>query len=123
MVAPSSPEVGPSLVVHEPKTNVDLSKSLESHRFAFDAVFNEADSNAVLYAATLRPLLDHVFSGGTATVFAFGQTGSGKTLVSLLPIVIGAAVLNNFDDLKSLLRRAPIEQYVVNIATDKGIAG
>ena len=49
---------------------------------------------------------------------ATNKDGKGNVLD-----VIDAAVLNNFDDLKSLLRRAPIEQYVVNIATDKGIAG
>jgi len=68
-----------SLVVHEPKTKVDMSKEIASHRFVFDAVFNESDSNAAIYQAALRPLLQHVFAGGAATVFAFGQTGSGKT--------------------------------------------
>lgn len=50
-----------------------------SRSFVFDAVFNESDSNAAIYQAALRPLLQHVFAGGAATVFAFGQTGSGKT--------------------------------------------
>ena len=67
------------LVVHEPKTRVDLVKEVSNHKFSFDAVFNEADGNSGIYASTLRPLLNHVFSGGLATVFAFGQTGSGKT--------------------------------------------
>lgn len=67
------------LVVHEPKTRVDLVKAVEHHRFSFDAVFNEADSNHSIYCSTLQPLLSHVFGGGLATVFAFGQTGSGKT--------------------------------------------
>lgn len=58
---------------------MDLSKEVIAHRFAFDAVFNEADSNEAIHVATLRPLLAHVFNGGSATVFAFGQTGSGKT--------------------------------------------
>ena len=70
---------GTSLVVHEPKTRVDLAKAIESQRFACDAVFNEADSNEVVYGAVLKPLLKHVLAGGHATVFAFGQTGSGKT--------------------------------------------
>lgn len=68
-----------SLVVLEPKTRVDLTKQIEAHRFTFDAVFNENDGNESIYAATLHPLLEHVFAGGHATVFAFGQTGSGKT--------------------------------------------
>ena len=68
-----------TLIVHEPKTKVDLTKEVGNHRFTFDAFFNEEDGNDRIYAATLAPLLDHVFSGGHATVFAFGQTGSGKT--------------------------------------------
>jgi len=67
------------LVVHEPRTKVDLAKAIESHRFLFDAVYNESDTNEHIYASALRPLLSHVFNGGQATVFAFGQTGSGKT--------------------------------------------
>ena len=70
---------GGSLVVHEPRTRVDLSKAIESHAFGFDAVFSEADGNAAIYGATLSPLLTHVLEGGAATVFAYGQTGSGKT--------------------------------------------
>jgi len=68
-----------SLVVHEPRTKVDMSKAVENHRFVFDAVFNEADSNETIHITALRPMLQHVFSGGAATIFAFGQTGSGKT--------------------------------------------
>ena len=66
-----------TFVVHEPKTRVDLAKAIESQRFACDAVFNEADSNEVVYSAVLKPLLKH--GSPAATVFAFGQTGSGKT--------------------------------------------
>jgi len=68
-----------SLVVHEPKTRVDLTKALETHPFQFDGVFGERDGNDRIYSAAVRPMLDHVADGGVATVFAFGQTGSGKT--------------------------------------------
>ena len=77
-----SAEAGHSgLTVHEPKVKVDLTKTVENHRFGFDAVFNEADTNQQIYAACLQPIVaSHVFDeGGSATVFAFGQTGSGKT--------------------------------------------
>ena len=69
-----------SLVVHEPRTRVDLGKAIDSHAFRFDAVFSAADGNEAIHAATVAPLLPHVLDGGHATVFAFGQTGSGKTL-------------------------------------------
>ena len=65
--------------MHEPRTKVDLTKEVGNHRFTFDAFFNEVDGNDRIYGACLAPLLEHVFSGGHATVFAFGQTGSGKT--------------------------------------------
>ncbi|KAL3914135.1 MAG: hypothetical protein SGPRY_007729, partial [Prymnesium sp.] len=68
-----------SLVVHEPRTKVDLTKAVDSHEFAFDAFFTEHDSNQAVYDATLSPLLAHALAGGSANVFAFGQTGSGKT--------------------------------------------
>ena len=70
---------GSAVVVHEPKTKVDMSKDVESHTFGLDACFNEVDSNETIHKAVLSPLLRHVMGGGTATVFAFGQTGSGKT--------------------------------------------
>jgi kinesin family protein 2/24 len=38
-----------TLVVHEPKTKVDMTKVLENHAFAFDRVFDESASNAVVY--------------------------------------------------------------------------
>ena len=68
-----------SVVCHEPKTKVDLVKGVDNHRFTFDAVFTESDSNVTVHNTVLRPLLQHVIAGGMATVFAFGQTGSGKT--------------------------------------------
>ena len=82
------------LVVMEPKTKVDLTKAIEAHRFTFDAFFNEVDGNESIYNATLAPLLEHVFLGGHATVFAFGQVTSSFSLLptpyscsySLLPI-------------------------------------
>jgi len=68
-----------SLVVHEPKCRVDLSKAVDSHAFRFDGAFGESDGNDRIYSAAVRPMLEHVAGGGVATVFAFGQTGSGKT--------------------------------------------
>ena len=38
-----------SLVVHEPKTKVDLTKVLDNHLFRFDAVFDESTSNDTVY--------------------------------------------------------------------------
>ncbi|KYB27386.1 Kinesin-like protein Klp10A [Tribolium castaneum] len=67
------------IIVHEPKTKVDLTKYLENHLFKFDYTFNEHCDNEIVYKYTAQPLIRTVFEGGFATCFAYGQTGSGKT--------------------------------------------
>jgi len=68
-----------SLIVHELRLKVDLTKFLEHHKFRFDFTFDEECSNALVYDHTARPLIRTMFEGGNATCFAYGQTGSGKT--------------------------------------------
>lgn len=67
------------LIVHEPKTKVDLTKYIENHNFCFDYAFDEHCNNAIVYKYTAQPLVKTIFEGGYATCFAYGQTGSGKT--------------------------------------------
>jgi len=67
------------VIVHEPKTKVDLTKFLDSQPFRFDVAFDETASNELVYKYTARPLVQSIFDGGMATCFAYGQTGSGKT--------------------------------------------
>ncbi|KAI4177876.1 MAG: hypothetical protein LQ348_005750 [Seirophora lacunosa] len=47
--------------------------------FGFDRVFDENTTQAEVYEATTRNLLDSVLDGYNATVFAYGATGCGKT--------------------------------------------
>ncbi|XP_044738244.1 kinesin-like protein Klp10A [Chrysoperla carnea] len=68
-----------SIVIHEPKNKVDLTKFLENQLFRFDYVFNDKCDNELVYKYTAKPLVKTVFEGGMATCFAYGQTGSGKT--------------------------------------------
>uniref|UniRef100_A0A8D0DY32 Kinesin-like protein n=1 Tax=Salvator merianae TaxID=96440 RepID=A0A8D0DY32_SALMN len=68
-----------SILVHEPKVKVDLTKYLENQAFRFDFSFDEKASNEMVYWFTARPLVQTIFEGGKATCFAYGQTGSGKT--------------------------------------------
>ncbi|KAH8305877.1 hypothetical protein KR018_000377 [Drosophila ironensis] len=68
-----------SVIVHELRNKVDLTKILEHHRFRFDYTFDEHCSNTLVYEHTARPLIRTMFEGGNATCFAYGQTGSGKT--------------------------------------------
>ncbi|XP_060087677.1 kinesin-like protein KIF2C isoform X2 [Heteronotia binoei] len=68
-----------TILVHEPKVKVDLTKYLENQAFRFDFSFDETASNEMVYWFTARPLVQTIFEGGKATCFAYGQTGSGKT--------------------------------------------
>ncbi|XP_078265900.1 kinesin-like protein KIF24 [Rhinoraja longicauda] len=72
-------EEGKSILVCEKKEAVDLTHYLQQHVFYFDEVFEEACTNHDVYVKTAYPLIQHVFSGGKATCFAYGQTGAGKT--------------------------------------------
>uniref|UniRef100_A0A8C6W8Z1 Kinesin-like protein KIF24 n=1 Tax=Nannospalax galili TaxID=1026970 RepID=A0A8C6W8Z1_NANGA len=68
-----------TLLVHEKKEAVDLTQYILQHVFYFDEVFGEACTNQDVYLKTTHPLIQHIFSGGNATCFAYGQTGAGKT--------------------------------------------
>ncbi|XP_049548906.1 kinesin-like protein Klp10A isoform X2 [Anopheles darlingi] len=68
-----------TLLVHEPKTKVDLTKYLENQKYRFDYVFDETCSNETVYNYSAKPLVQSVVDGGMATCFAYGQTASGKT--------------------------------------------
>ncbi|XP_057381291.1 kinesin-like protein Klp10A isoform X2 [Daphnia carinata] len=67
------------IIVHEPKTKVDLTKYLENQHFRFDYAFDDTCDNEKVYKYSAKPLVQTIFEGGMATCFAYGQTGSGKT--------------------------------------------
>ena len=58
---------------------VDLTRFVEKHAFAFDAVFDESSTNDEVYASEVAPLVEFLLNRTNATCFAYGQTGSGKT--------------------------------------------
>ncbi|XP_033750004.1 uncharacterized protein LOC117334470 [Pecten maximus] len=68
-----------TLTVNEPKQAVDLTAYTLEHEFIFDEVFDEKCSNEDVYVRAARPLVGNIFTGGSATCFAYGQTGAGKT--------------------------------------------
>ena len=57
----------------------NMGKRVKDQTFAFDRVFDENTTQADVYEATTRGLLDSVLDGYNATVFAYGATGCGKT--------------------------------------------
>lgn len=69
---------GGQVLVHEPKTKVDLTKVVETQEFFFDDAFDEVCSNEKIYGRVIWPLVRTAMQGGKASCFAYGQTGSGK---------------------------------------------
>lgn len=51
----------------------------QSKTFSFDHVFNEESTQAEVYNAVARPIVQNVLEGYNGTIFAYGQTGTGKT--------------------------------------------
>ncbi len=47
--------------------------------FQVDALFQERDSNELIFQAAVRPLADNFLQGINSTVFAYGITGAGKS--------------------------------------------
>lgn len=70
---------GGQVLMHEPRTRVDLTRVVETSHFIFDDSFESGDSNEGIYQRTVKPLVNFAFEGGKASCFAYGQTGSGKT--------------------------------------------
>lgn len=54
-------------------------KRVKDQTFCFDRIFDENATQAEVYEATTRSLLESVLDGYNATVFAYGATGCGKT--------------------------------------------
>lgn len=57
----------------------NMGKRVKDQTFGFDRVFDENTTQAEVYEATARGLMDSVLDGYNATVFAYGATGCGKT--------------------------------------------
>ncbi|SCU95896.1 LAMI_0F04302g1_1 [Lachancea mirantina] len=51
----------------------------DAGEFSFDNVFDTQDDNHEIYETIGRPIVDKLFEGFNATIFAYGMTGSGKT--------------------------------------------
>ncbi len=68
------------VLVHQPKTKLDLAKEVETTCFAFDNTFDERSNNIDIYESAVQSLIPGLFRGKWASVFAYGQTGSGKTV-------------------------------------------
>ncbi|KAL6066750.1 SAM domain-containing protein [Balamuthia mandrillaris] len=96
-----------SLQVLEPKIRVDMTKYTEVHKFVFDEVFSEVETNQEVYERTAKHLIAHVFrTRSRMTCFCYGQTGSGKTHTMMgkknVPGLYALAVEDIFGTIESL---------------------
>ncbi|AGO11393.1 AaceriACR145Wp [[Ashbya] aceris (nom. inval.)] len=77
----------------------------EFGEFQFDHVFTKGVSNNEVYRALGVPIIDKLFEGYNATIFAYGMTGSGKTFTmsgnKQEPGLIPQCVGNIFDRISS----------------------
>jgi kinesin family protein 2/24 len=72
-----------TVIVHQPKLRVDLTREVDCVNFEYDGVYNEKSNNVEVYDTAVKGLVDTALDGGLATVFAYGQTGSGKTFTMM----------------------------------------
>ncbi|KAJ2398884.1 hypothetical protein GGI23_002981 [Coemansia sp. RSA 2559] len=68
-----SVETSTQLRVTNPR---DSSKDV---RFSFDACYGAGSQQQTIYRNDVRPLVETIFTGMSATVFCYGVTGAGKT--------------------------------------------
>ncbi|KAL0218982.1 hypothetical protein P9112_004635 [Eukaryota sp. TZLM1-RC] len=61
------------------RVTIPGSRRPKDSKFAFDRVFDCNATQREVYEATAKPLINDVFQGYNATVFAYGATGAGKT--------------------------------------------
>ncbi|KAJ2655677.1 hypothetical protein IWW48_005418 [Coemansia sp. RSA 1200] len=53
--------------------------STKDVRFSFDACYGPDSQQQTIYGSDVRPLVETIFTGMSATVFCYGVTGAGKT--------------------------------------------
>ncbi|CBZ51587.1 hypothetical protein NCLIV_013810 [Neospora caninum Liverpool] len=82
-----------AVLVDEPREKVDLTPYVMRHEFRVDYAFDEHSTNAEVYRAVVRPLVETCcLADASTSCFAYGQTGSGKTYTMLGPQPYGRGV-------------------------------
>jgi hypothetical protein len=92
---------GVSLVLKkEAEDNLPIRKYTQYQAaYNFDRCFSTSTTNEMVYAATIKNMVDSAVNGINATVFMYGQTGSGKTFTML-----------GYDQKKGVYNRALAEE-------------
>ncbi|OAE28150.1 hypothetical protein AXG93_638s1390 [Marchantia polymorpha subsp. ruderalis] len=63
----------------EDSLTISTETASRCEEYKVDACYGEATDNAEVFANEVQPILQCLFEGRNATVFAYGATGSGKT--------------------------------------------
>ncbi|CCG82907.1 Kinesin family protein [Taphrina deformans PYCC 5710] len=87
-------------------------KKMKDVRYAFDHIFDENASQKEVYEHTSRPLLDGIFDGFNATVFAYGATGCGKTHTISGTMEDPGLIFLTFEELFQRIRNLEDEKIV-----------
>ncbi|KAI9222830.1 P-loop containing nucleoside triphosphate hydrolase protein [Blastocladiella britannica] len=102
-----------SLTVANPRDLTD------TKQFTFDAVFDEASQQRIVYDATARSIVDSVLQGFNGTIFVYGQTGTGKTHsmqgVPTNPDLRGI-IPNAFHQVFNHISSTPDRQFLVRVS-------
>lgn len=80
-------------------TDNTIKHNEKHHDFNFDAVLNPSRSQADLYEAAGRKIINFFCDGYNATIFAYGQSGSGKTFSMLGPEEVTEILINSKDNI------------------------
>ncbi|KAF2123621.1 P-loop containing nucleoside triphosphate hydrolase protein [Dothidotthia symphoricarpi CBS 119687] len=110
-------------IAKENKRTMQLQDSFTT--YTFDRVMDPSVSNDWLWLEEIKPLIENVFRGSSATLLAYGQTGSGKTYTmcerpdSMIPLTI-ARVFAEKQELEATGGRldvnfSAVEVYLNNI--------
>ncbi|OMJ83291.1 hypothetical protein SteCoe_15815 [Stentor coeruleus] len=80
-------------------TDNTIKHNEKHHEFNFDAVLNPSRTQAELYEAAGRKIINFFCDGYNATIFAYGQSGSGKTFSMLGPEEVTEILINSKDNI------------------------
>jgi kinesin family protein 5 len=80
-------------------TDTSIKHNEKHHEFNFDAVLNPSRSQAELYEAAGRKMMNFFCEGFNGTIFAYGQSGSGKTFSMLGPEEVTEILINSKDNI------------------------
>ena len=75
-------------------SNNTIKHNEKHHEFNFDSVLNPSKTQAELYEAAGRKIINFFMDGYNATIFAYGQSGSGKTFSMLGPEEVTEILVN-----------------------------